>query len=337
MMVRAEGSLSGTDMRSTLQIIAGEAEPAFYLPVLPARGLPATALGRMTAFLPDMMWGFGVRTFVCGAQETRFHRAARSLLAQDMDLLEEIVETENIGSGPLTVVLAGPVACLSHVELPNGHWMLTDAGAVRDLMEQYAEMVAELTRELARRTGRDPWIVMDESDAGPALCGTLRGVHQWEHIPQPDQQILPAQWSAVGEGTLGRVVLRLPDEGIQWVSQCGPALRSGALRVAVPLPLQPSSTQRDAMGELIDQWGPGVECVLPLAVPRSQRHQRAHRIAVLLRDLSVTPQESSLPILHDSALRYTTENTHSVSPCGIQEHLGSLVEMPALVLDEWPQ
>ena len=44
MMVHAEGSLPGTDMRSVLQMIAGEAASAFFLPVLPARGLPALSL-----------------------------------------------------------------------------------------------------------------------------------------------------------------------------------------------------------------------------------------------------------------------------------------------------
>lgn len=337
MMVHAEGSLPGTDMRSTLRIIAGEAASAFFLPVLPARGLPASSVGRMTAFLPDMVWGYGVRTFVCGPQETRFHRAARSLLEQDLDLLEEIVETTGIGSGPLTVVVAGPVACLSHVELSNGHWMLTDAGAVRDMMEQYSEMVAHLTRDLSRRTGRDPWIVMDESDAGPALGGTLSGAHQWDYIPVPDQQILPAQWSAVGEAATGRVVLRLPHESAQWVRQCAPALRAGTLRVALPVSLQPSTAQRDEMGELFDQWGRGLECVMPLAVPLRERRRQAHRLAVLLRDVAVAPQESSLPIFHDSALCYSAQNTHGVSQHSIQERLGSFVEMPELVLDEWPQ
>ncbi len=337
MMVHAEGSLPGTDMRSVLQMIAGEAASAFFLPVLPARGLPATAVGRMTALLPDMVWGYGVRTFVCGPQETRFHRAARSLLEQDMDLLEEIVETTGTGSGPLTVVVAGPVACLSHVELPNGHWMLTDTGAVCDLMDQYVEMVAQLARDLSRRTGRDPWVVMDEGDAGPALSGTLPGAHRWEHIPMPDQQILPAQWSAVGEAMPGRVVLRLPHESTQWVRQCAPALWAGTLRVALPVSLQPSTAQRDEMGELLDQWGGGLECVMPLVVPQRERRQHAHRLAVLLRDLAVAPQESSLPSFHDSMLCYTSENTHGVSLRGIQECLGSLVEMPELVLDEWPQ
>ena len=145
MRVHAEGSLPGTDMRRALHAIAGEAAPSFFLPILPARGYPATSVGRMTALLPDMVWSYGVRTFMCGVHESRLHRAARSLLEQDMDTLEEVIETTGITGGALTVVLAGPVTCLSQVELPNGHWMMTDPGAVRDLMEQYVEMVAQLT------------------------------------------------------------------------------------------------------------------------------------------------------------------------------------------------
>ena len=99
MDIRAEGTYPGTDMRLTLATIAGEASPSFFFPVLPERGYEASPVGRMTALLPDMVWGYGIRTFTCGAHETRFHRSACSLLEQDLDLLEETIETTGTAEG----------------------------------------------------------------------------------------------------------------------------------------------------------------------------------------------------------------------------------------------
>lgn len=263
MDIRAEGTYPGTDMRLTLATIAGEASPSFFFPVLPERGYEASPVGRMTALLPDMVWGYGIRTFTCGAHETRFHRSACSLLEQDLDLLEETIETTGTAEGKLTVPLAGPVTCLSHVELSNGHWMWTDAGAVRDLMEQYAEMVAHVINEITHRTGRDVWIVIDETEAQSVFDGSLSGIHIWESMPIPDMRTLLSQWGASGAVAPGRVVLRLPDmtqfPDHTWTRYCDSVIRAKTLHLALPFSLRPTAEQRDTLGELYDQWGTSLE------------------------------------------------------------------------------
>ena len=62
-------------------------------------------------------------------------RRARSLLAEDLDVLEELADGY---TGPLKLQLTGPWTLAATVELPRGDKVLADHGARRDLAEALA-------------------------------------------------------------------------------------------------------------------------------------------------------------------------------------------------------
>ena len=62
-------------------------------------------------------------------------RRARSLLLQDLDVLEELADGY---TGPLKLQLTGPWTLAATVELPRGDKVLADHGARRDLAEALA-------------------------------------------------------------------------------------------------------------------------------------------------------------------------------------------------------
>jgi len=93
------GSLPGADIRAAVRLVVDVAADAgadlIHLPELPARGAPASITGRGVGLLVDLaadlqpagwrLTGGGVSAAGGGHDQRR----ARSLLAQDLDALEE--------------------------------------------------------------------------------------------------------------------------------------------------------------------------------------------------------------------------------------------------------
>ena len=76
------------------------------------------------------------------------HRRARSLLAQDLDIFEELTQDYE---GPLKVQLTGPWTLASTVEKPRGDRVLSDIGARRELAQALAEGAREHLADVQRR------------------------------------------------------------------------------------------------------------------------------------------------------------------------------------------
>ena len=82
------------------------------------------------------------------------HRRARSLLAQDLDTLEELGQGY---AGPFKIQVAGPWTLAATVEKPRGDKVLSDHGARRDLAQALAEGLAGHVADVRRRVpGRRP-------------------------------------------------------------------------------------------------------------------------------------------------------------------------------------
>jgi methionine synthase II (cobalamin-independent) len=97
------------------------------------------------------------------------HRRARSLLAQDLDVLEELLQGY---AGPLKVQVAGPWTLASMVEKPRGDKVLSDYGARRETAQALAEGVRVHLADVQRRVpGADVVLQVDE----PALPFVLGG------------------------------------------------------------------------------------------------------------------------------------------------------------------
>jgi hypothetical protein len=168
------GSWPGTDAEEyaeAVRVVLGEAPELPYLPELPGRGPGATMTGRTLAMIGDL--GFDLQpagwrlTDASGID----HRRARSLLAQDLDHLEERTQDFH---GVLKVQLAGPWTLAATVEKPRGDKVLSDHGARRDLAQALAEGVANHLGDVRRRVDAEHVVVqVDEPVLAAVLAGSI--------------------------------------------------------------------------------------------------------------------------------------------------------------------
>ena len=135
------GSWPGTAARPAAEVIVGELGLP-YLAELPARGVGADLIGRAGALLVDIAIDTVPRGYRIVARPGAVMRRAASLLAEDIDALEEAWEKAGGGDRTVKVQAPGPITLAAQLELPNGHRAITDPGAVRDLAGSLAEGVA---------------------------------------------------------------------------------------------------------------------------------------------------------------------------------------------------
>jgi methionine synthase II (cobalamin-independent) len=115
------------------------------------------------------------------------HRRARSLLAQDLDVLEE--QAQGL-TGPLKVQLTGPWTLAATVERPRGDRVLADRGARRELAQALAEGVRAHVADVRRRSpDADVVLQLDEPALPAVLAGrvpTASGFHRHRSVDAPD-------------------------------------------------------------------------------------------------------------------------------------------------------
>ena len=186
----AIGSWPGTDPRESAAVVVGELTDLPHIVELPARGVGADMVGRGGAFLVDMHFDISTRGYRLGRASAVSRRAAR-FLREDLDALEEAWETAGfMGAGKsVKVQVCGPLTLAASVELANGHRVLTDRGAVRDLTESLAEGVGQHMAEVRRRLRGDIVLQVDEPLLPAVVAGTLRGVTGVDRvraIPAPE-------------------------------------------------------------------------------------------------------------------------------------------------------
>jgi methionine synthase II (cobalamin-independent) len=217
------GSWPGTDAEEyaeAVRVVLGEVSDLPYLPELPARGVAAAMVGRTLATIDDL--GFDLQpagwrlTDASGVD----HRRARSLLAQDLDQLEEQAQGFR---GVLKVQLAGPWTLAATVERPRGDKVLADHGARRELAQALAEGVAGHLADVRRRVdARHVLVQLDEPGLGAVLSGSVPtasgfGKHRAVRPPEASEAL---EW----------VLARAGAE--PWVHACAPATPWSLLRGA---------------------------------------------------------------------------------------------------------
>ena len=147
----------------------GELPDFPHLPELPARGPGAELIGRTAALLVDLPAEVAPSGWRLTARPGRDLRRAVDFLARDLDALEQAGDGYR---GPLKVQVAGPWTLAAGLELPSGHRILTDAGAVRDLAESLAEGLRDHVADVQKRIpGASLVVQLDE----PTLPGVLAG------------------------------------------------------------------------------------------------------------------------------------------------------------------
>jgi methionine synthase II (cobalamin-independent) len=165
------GSLPGTDVRESVALVFGELPELPHLPELPARGPGADMIGRTAALLVDLPVEVAPTGWRLTGRPGRDLRRARDLLARDLDALEEVASGY---VGALKVQVAGPWTLAAGIELPTGHRVLTDSGAVRDLAASLAEGVRGLVADVRRQVpGASLVVQFDEPTLPAVLAGAL--------------------------------------------------------------------------------------------------------------------------------------------------------------------
>jgi len=161
------------DLDEALRVVTGEVPDLVYLPEVPGRGAVASMAGRALAVVYGLdadLQPAGWRLTGTGGTAGVDHRRARSLLAQDLDTLEE--QTQGL-KGALKVQVAGPWTLAATVERPRGDKVLADHGARRDLAQALAEGVAGHVADVRRRVPGATRLVVQVDE--PALASVLAG------------------------------------------------------------------------------------------------------------------------------------------------------------------
>lgn len=160
------GSMPGDDFRDAFHVVLGEVGDLPFVPELPARGATAGMIGRSLALLEGLDVDLQPAGWRLTTGESRDHRRARSLLAQDLDVVEELLPA----SKPvLKQQVAGPWTLAATVERPRGDRLLADHGARRELAESLAEGIGHHISELRRRAPRASFVIQIDEPALPAV------------------------------------------------------------------------------------------------------------------------------------------------------------------------
>jgi len=165
------GSWPGTDVAEATKIAFAECPELPYLPELPGRGAHAQLVGRTTAVLAGLAVDLQPAGWRLTDASGRDHRAARSTLRSDLDVLEELAQGYQ---GCFKVSFAGPWTLAALMERPRGDRVLADSGARRDLGQSLAEGLADLLAELGRRLpGLQLVLQLDEPLLPAVLAGAV--------------------------------------------------------------------------------------------------------------------------------------------------------------------
>ncbi|WP_291313838.1 methionine synthase [Corynebacterium sp. UBA2622] len=177
------GELPGTDFAQAADVVLSES-PLPHIPQLPERGIGHDPVGR-TAALLDIPVDRGPRGWRVAAR----HRAARDHMARDLDALEAAWARP---PERVKVQLVGPWTLAAEIEMANGHRMITDAGALRDVTEALLEAVGRHREDVGKRFGCETVLQLDELRLGDVMAGALKGTTDYETIPavpEPEERL----------------------------------------------------------------------------------------------------------------------------------------------------
>jgi hypothetical protein len=166
------GSMPGTDPREAAAVVVGELPDLPHLAELPARGPGADMVGRAAALLVDLHVDVQPSGWRLVDRPGMDERRARGYLGQDLDELEEHADGF---VGPVKLQVTGPWTLAAALQLPRGEPVLTDRGAVRDLVASLTEGVRAHVAELRKRLpGAEPVLQLDEPSLPAVLAGEVR-------------------------------------------------------------------------------------------------------------------------------------------------------------------
>jgi methionine synthase II (cobalamin-independent) len=281
--------MPGEDFAESLRVVLGEVPDLPFLPELPARGATAGMTGRTLAVVAEL--GFDLQP--AGWRLTDApgidHRRARSLLAQDLDTLEEQVGAFD---GELKVAVCGPWTLAATVERPRGDRLLADVGARRELAQALAEGIVEHVADLRRRVpGARLLVQVDEPALGAVLAArvpTSSGFGRHRSVDAP-----------VASQALEEVFAAIAAAGASSVAHCCAAdipiaLLAGAGAQGVSLDLDVlTAAAYDELGAVLDAGSRVLLGVVPATDPARMptEQQVVDRVLRLLDMLGFDPDD----------------------------------------------
>ena len=182
--------MPGDDIAEAVRIIRGEVGDFVFVPELPARGPHAGMIGRALAVLEGLDADLQPAGWRLGAGSGSDLRRARSVLAQDLDVAEELLAEH---AGPLKVQVTGPLTLAAHVEQARGDKLVADHGARREVAESLAEGLTTHIADVRRRFSWAEQVVVqiDEPSIAAVIGGGIPtasgfGRHRTVHPPEAD-------------------------------------------------------------------------------------------------------------------------------------------------------
>lgn len=186
------GSMPGDDSAAftrAVQVVLDRLPDLPHVPEVPGRGSHADLTGRSLAMVTDLGadlqpagWRLTGGPTTAGVDQRR----ARSLLAQDLDVVEELTQG---WSGRFKLQVAGPWTLAATVERPRGDRVLADFGARRELAQALAEGLRGHVADVRRRIPDADLVVQVDEPALPAVLAgrvpTASGFHRHRSVDPP--------------------------------------------------------------------------------------------------------------------------------------------------------
>lgn len=277
------GSLPGEDIREWIRLVLDTVTVPF-VPELPKREY-GDMVSRAAAMVTEMAMDLqpaGWR-LTGGGRPGLEQRRARSLLQQDLDVLEELADGY---SGPLKIQLTGPWTLSATVERPRGDKVLADHGARRDLADALAHALDQHLDDVRRRIPGATVVVQVDEPALPAvMAGAIPTASGWgkhRSIDEPGAVDL-----------LGRV-LEGAGEAVKVIHCCaaqppiGLFRKAGADAVAVDLTIAREHTW-DAIAGAVEAGMVLLAGVVPTSGQLPRPEQAARVLTRRWHELGLTP------------------------------------------------
>jgi methionine synthase II (cobalamin-independent) len=295
-MIRATGvgSMPGTDAADydrAVEAVLDALPDLPHVPELPGRGAHADLTGRTLAVVADLgadLQPAGWRLTDASGVD---HRRARSLLAQDLDSVEERAQG---WSGAFKLQVTGPWTLAATVERPRGDRVLADHGARRELAQALAEGVRDHVADVRRRLPDAELLVQVDE---PALPAVLAGAVPTASGFGRHRSVDPAGASPALEW----VFEAISSAGAVPVAHCcaadvpfGLLTGAGAAGMSVDLDVLPTAAYDDLAG-LLEQGSPVHLGVVPSVAPGRELSDRTvtERVLRLLDMLGLDPETAS--------------------------------------------
>jgi methionine synthase II (cobalamin-independent) len=207
--------MPGTDPMEAMRVIADELPRFPYLPELPGRGPGADSTGRTAALLIDIPVEVTLRGWRLAERPGRDLARARSMLANDLDVMEEVLQGY---AGPLKIQVCGPWTLAATLELTRTmDAALRDAGAVADLTTSLAEATAAYAKDVAKRVPQARVITQIDEPALSAIAdGRVPTASGLSRIRAIEQVTIIDRLGEVLASTTGYTVVHCCDTSVRF-------------------------------------------------------------------------------------------------------------------------